>query len=167
MDHLPQSNIVTQFSAAVFLHSRKPFKALGQWNSGHLKISNQNLKRCPNPTPRSEVQEPGTRHLSEHLKERQNKPSKTPKQSASTHPQPLKRLAPTSCCFSSQREGSLRPTSPSQGGAHSALLSSPLSWTDTDTTVCGAWLCKFKCFHPKPRQWLNPECRARSRWPGA
>lgn len=47
-------------------------------------------------------------------------------------------------------------TSPSQGGAHSARLSSPLSWGDTDTTtVCGAWLWKFKCFHPKTRLRLN------------
>lgn len=27
-----------------------------------------------------------------------------------------------------------------------------MSWADTDTTtVCGAWLCEFKGFHPKPR----------------
>lgn len=88
-------------------------------------------------------QEPGLRHLSERLKEKQNKNSKTPQQSASI---PLHTLS--LCNFLPHQTGSDRRLR-LLGVEHGLLGSSPpLSFGDTGTSVGSAWLGEVQVFPP-------------------
>lgn len=97
----------------------------------------------PESSQSEKEQEPGLRHLSERLKEKQNKNSKTPQQSPSI---PLHTLS--LCNFLPHQTGSdsrLRLL----GVEHGLLGSSPpLSFGDTGTSVCSAWLGEVQVFPP-------------------